>query len=78
MKTYKVLTYGEASYTVSLDDDGVVDVDGLFPDTVESLKAAVSRHITKRGLSPVTALGLAVGPYSQVTEVDEASVTDSL
>lgn len=76
MKTYRVETYGESHYTVSLDDDGVVDVDGLLPESAENLKASVARHMERRNLKAITALGLAVGPYSQVTESDE-SVTDS-
>lgn len=77
MKTYRVTTYGEKTYTVSLDDDGVVDVDGLLPDTTERLKAAVKRHMERRNLSPVTSLGLVIGAYSELTEVDDDSVADS-
>lgn len=78
MKTYKVTTYGEATYTVSLDDDGVVDVDGLLPETADNLKASVERHMERRGLSAIVALGLAVGRYSEVSEVTDEPVTDSV
>lgn len=71
MKTYRVTTYGDSVYTVSLDDNGVVDVDGLLPATAEGLKASVSRHMERRGLPAVTALGLAVGSYSDVEEVND-------
>jgi hypothetical protein len=79
MKNYKVTTYGDelSDYTVSLDDNGVVDVDGLLPETAENLKMSVTRHMNKRGLPAVTALGQAIGPYSHLTEVDSGSVTDS-
>lgn len=77
MKTYKVTTYGEATYTVSLNDDGVVDVNGLLPETADNLKASVERHMERRGLSAIVALGLAVGRYSEVEEVTDESVTDS-
>lgn len=70
MKTYRVTTYGGSVYTVSLNDDGVVDVDGLMPPSAESLKEAVNRHMEKRGLPAVTALGLAAGSYSHVEEVE--------
>lgn len=73
MKTYKVTTYGDGSYTVSLDDTGVVDVDGLLSDTVEGLKASVARHMKRRRLSAVTALGLAAGPYSHVEEAEDSA-----
>ena len=76
MRTYKVITYGDNVYTVSLDDNGVVDVDGLLPGTAENLKASVSRNMERRGLSPIVALGLAVGSYSTVTEVDADPVSD--
>ena len=78
MKTYRVDTYGDGSYTVSLDDDGVVDIDGLLPASAEGLKASIVRHMERRRLPAVTALGLAVGPYSYVTELDDESVTDSV
>lgn len=78
MKTYRITTYGESHYTVSLDDNGVVDVDGLLPQTAENLKASVVRHMERRNLPSITALGLSAGPYSLVEEVDPEAVTDSL
>jgi hypothetical protein len=77
VKNYKVTTYGEATYTVSLNDDGIVDVDGLLPETANNLKASVERHMERRNLPAITALGLAVGRYSEVEEVTDESVTDS-
>lgn len=72
MKTYKVTTYNDkSSYTVSLDDDGVVDVDGLLPASAENLKFSVARRIERSGLSPLAALGQATGGYSHITEVQE-------
>lgn len=77
MKTYRITTYGDATYTVSLNDDGIVDVDGLLPETANNLKASVERHMERRGFPAITALGLAVGRYSEVEEVTDESVTDS-
>lgn len=76
IKTYEVSTYGGRPYTVSLDDDGIVDVDGLLPASANNLKEAVNRHMERRGLPPIAALGLAIGSYSHLTEVDDESVTD--
>lgn len=77
MKTFRVVTYNQdATYTVSLDDNGVVDVDGLPADSAENLKASVARYIEKRGIMPILALDLAVGSYSHLEDVDD-SVTDS-
>jgi hypothetical protein len=71
MKTYKVSTYNDAgAYTVSLNDDGIVDVDGLTPQASENLKFSVDRFMTKHNLPAITALGKAAGPYSFVTEID--------
>ncbi len=78
MKTYEITTYDEtATYTVTLNEVGVVDVEGLLPETAENLKATVARHMTRRRLRSITALGLAVGPYSHVKEVDPGAVADS-
>lgn len=69
MRTYKVTTYDDkTTYRVSIDDDGVVDVDGLLPKGAETLKFAVERHIKVHKLSPVVALQKAVGAYSYLTE----------
>lgn len=76
MKTFRVVTYNQdATYTVSLNESGVVDVDGLPADSAENLKASVARYIKKRGLMPVMALDLAVGSYSHLEDVDD-SVAD--
>jgi hypothetical protein len=78
VKTYRVTTYKDkATYTVSLDDSGVVDVDGLFPETAEALKTTVSGNIERRSLSPITALQVAIGSYSFLEEVSDDSVADS-
>lgn len=75
MKTYLVTTYNNTSeYVVSIDDDGVVDTDGLLPDGQAVLRFSVARHIN-RGLSSVQALQQAIGAYSYLTEV---SSQDSL
>ena len=76
MKTYKVTAYRGGAYTVSLDDSGVVDVNGLLPDAANNLKWSVRRNMDRRGLSPIVALGLVAGSYSTVSEVDIASVSD--
>ena len=76
MKTYKITTYGGGVYTVSLDDSGVVDVNGLLPDDANNLKWSVSRNMDRRGLSPIVALGLVAGSYSTLSEVDLSSVSD--
>ena len=68
MSTHLVSTYGDqATYTVELDDSGVVSVDGLPKQSEDELKYAVSRYI-ENGLSPVAALGKYVGSYSFVTD----------
>jgi hypothetical protein len=70
MNTYLVSTYGdEATYTVTLDESGVSNVEGLPTDAVALLQYSVKRHITN-GLSPITALSKSVGPYSTVTGTD--------
>lgn len=77
MKTYKIHSHADkVTYSVSLDETGVVETDGLSDNLSDLLKHSVERHMTKRGLSAIMALGLAVGPYSTVTEADEAAVSD--
>lgn len=77
MKTYQVKGYDDRDlYTVSIDDNGVVDVDGLMPQGTELLKYDVERHIG-RGLTATVALQKAIGAYSHLEEID-TSVTDPL
>lgn len=72
MKTYRVNTYNDkTTYDVTIDDEGVVDVDGLLPNSAEALKESVARYVEQRGLMPVVALGLAIGSYSHLTEVED-------
>lgn len=78
MKTYRVSPYGGGSYTVSINDRGVVDVDGLSPETAESLKLSVKRHMDRRGLPATTALGLVVGSYATVEVAANESVSDNV
>lgn len=76
MTTYTVNTYNDkATYKVVLDDNGVVEVDGLVGSSVESLKTAVKKHIVRNGLSPVNALAKSIGPYSFLSE-GEGDVSD--
>jgi len=70
MTTYKVSTYEDkATYTVEMDETGVVSVDGLSDSATELLQYSVKRHMDNLRLSPAKALGKSVGPYSFVTEV---------
>jgi hypothetical protein len=76
-KVYRVTTYQDKeTFTVTVNEGGVVAVDGLSPALAASLVASVKRFIDRYGLAPVTALGKAVGPYSFVTDVDEDPVPD--
>lgn len=69
--TYEVATYdGRTSYMVTIDDDGVIKVDGLTPSGAEVLEFGVLRHIG-RGLPAVQALQKAVGAYSYLTEIKD-------
>lgn len=71
-KTYTVTTYdGKTSYTVTLDETGVVEAD-LPATAFEDLKASVSRSMSRYGLSAITALGRVVGSYSVVTDEAQA------
>lgn len=77
MRTYSVKTYqDQATYTVTIDETGVISADGLPDDAVENMKASVARHMARNKLPAVTALGLVVGPYSTVRLVDAESVSD--
>ncbi len=77
-KTYVITTYQDKeTYTVTLNEKGVVDVDGLPSDLAASLAFTVKRFMGRYEMAPITALGKAVGPYSVVTEVDGGPVTDS-
>lgn len=79
MKTYKVTSHNETGYTVTLDDHGVVDVDGLLPPTAEMLKSAVEHYMDTYDLPLLKAFGKAIGPYATAQEVDtEVSVSDLL
>lgn len=75
MKTYVVTTYGNGSYTVDLDENGVVKVDGLLYANADGLRLSVRRHMEKRGLSPIMALRMSVGPYSSISEAENSSVS---
>lgn len=77
MKTYRITTYNnKATYTVSIDETGVVKADGLTGLALGSLKTTVTRYMTKHGFSAETALGLAVGPYSTVDVENDGAVSD--
>jgi len=69
MKNYLVTGPGGGTYTVTLDDSGVVRVDGLFPSSAELLKHGVNRFMTRNKISSLRALSLVAGSYSWVTEV---------
>ena len=73
MKTYLVTGPGGGTYTVALDDFGVVAVDGLPPSSVELLRFGVNRSMTRHKVSALKALGRVAGSYSSVTEVGEES-----
>lgn len=77
-KTYKVTTYQDAAtYTVTLDDTGVVSATELSEKAVEDLKNSVTRLMTRYGLTPVVALSRVVGSYSTVTDAEDVPVADS-
>jgi hypothetical protein len=77
MKTYKVTSNNDSSYSVTLDDHGVVDVDGLLPSTAEMLKMTVDHYIKTYNLPLLRAFGKAIGPYATAHEIDtEVSVSD--
>lgn len=79
MKTYKVTSHNETGYTVTLDDHGVVDVDGLLPSTSEMLKLSVEHYMKTYNLPLLTAFGKAIGPYATAQEIDtQTSVSDLL
>jgi hypothetical protein len=79
MKRYKVTSNSKSFYSVTLDDHGVVDVDGLLPATAETLKSAVERYMKRYNLPLLRAFGKAIGPYATAQEVDtETSVSDLL
>lgn len=79
MKTYKVTSNNEAGYTVTLDDHGVADVDGLLPASAEMLKMTVQHYMKTYNLPLLKAFGKAIGPYATAQEVDtETSVSDLL
>jgi hypothetical protein len=76
MKRYRV-TSNKSSYSVTLDAGGVVDVDGLLPASVETLKFSVERYMKKHKLPLLRAFGKAIGPYATAQEVDtEITVSD--
>lgn len=78
-KTYQVTTYdGKTTYQVTIDEDGVVDTDGLLPRGAENLRFQVERHISVHDLTAVQALQRAIGAYSHLTEVEDGPVADSL
>ena len=77
-KVYQVTTYQDKeTFTVTLNESGVVDVDGLSSELAASLVASVKRFVDRYGLPPITALGKAVGPYSLVTDADAEPVSDT-
>lgn len=77
MKRYRVTSNNKSSYSVTLDASGVVDVDGLLPSSVETLKFAVDRYMKRYKLPLLRAFGKAIGPYATAQEVDtETSVSD--
>jgi len=79
MKTYRVTSNNKAGYLVTLDDHGVVDVDGLLPSSAEMLKMSVAHYMKTYNLSLLQAFGKAIGPYATAQEIDtETSVSDLL
>lgn len=79
MKTYRITSNNSASYTVTLDDSGVVDVDGISPSLGEILKLSVENYMKSYDLPLLRALGKAIGPYATAVEIDtETSVSDLL
>lgn len=72
MRTYKITTFnGESTYDVTIDETGVVSVNGLPSTTAGDLKSSVSRHMKRHGLPPATALGVSVGSYATIVEADK-------
>lgn len=72
MKTYKVTPFNDqVSYTVTLDGEGVVSVEGIDEEALATLQAGVNRHIERRALNPVAALTQAVGSYATVEDVTD-------
>lgn len=68
MSTYLVTTYDDAAtYSVVLDETGLVEAEGLSDESTQALAQSVARYM-RHGVSPAAALGRAVGPYSFVTE----------
>lgn len=77
MKSFKVTSHNQASYTVTLDDHGVADVDGLLPSSAEMLKLSVGHYMETYNLPLLKAFGRAIGPYATAHEVDtEVTVSD--
>lgn len=77
MKTYTVTTYdSKATYTVTLDETGVVSATELSESAVEQLKSSVSRLMSRYKLSPVVALDRVVGSYSHLTEEGDGAVAE--
>jgi hypothetical protein len=78
MKTYIVTTYQDkATYTVTLDDTGVVSATELSDSAIEQLKSSVSRLMNRYNLSPVTALDRVIGSYSTLTEQTDSAVAET-
>lgn len=74
MATYKVSTYNDkTTFTVVLDESGVIGSDDLPADMLENLKMTVERRMSRNGLPAPTALALAVGSYSYVEETDSVA-----
>lgn len=79
MKSFRISSTGKASYTVTLDDHGIADVDGLLPATAEMLKMTVRHYMDTYKMPLLLALGKAIGPYATAEEIDaETSVSDLL
>lgn len=69
-KTYKISTYEDkATYTVTVDETGVISADGISEEATAELQESVSRLMKRYNLSPTTALDRVVGSYSTLSEV---------
>lgn len=75
-KTYTISTYADkATYTVTLDDTGILSAEGISEGATDELRDSVARLMKRYNLAPVTALDRVIGSYSTVSEVAASSVT---
>lgn len=66
---------GGPSYRVTLDETGVVDVDGLLPESVERMKRSVEQTMQRHRLPVLRAFGHVAGSYSTIVEVTDLPVS---